>query len=340
MDEAEIKSVFKNYQPVSDDFSVQPLTSGHINKTFLVCNKKERFLLQKLNTTVFKNLEDIMQNILAVSTHLKKKDYPYEILSPIATHQDEILVENQWRLFPFIRDTATFEQSQSRDQVYETAKFLSEFYNYINDLEPEKIKDSIPGFIDFESRFEQFEESLKTGNSTRLKRASREIEIIQAQKEILEKWELLLPKIPTRVIHADPKISNFLFDQDCLTQIKALIDWDTFMQGTILYDFGDMVRSYTNLKEEDDPNSPENFSAENYEALLKGFLYHLGEELTPTEINNFDLAGQAVIYVQAVRFLTDYLNDDVYYAVERQEHNLDRTKSQLNLLKGLQSYLL
>src|SRR5690625_857699 len=111
------------------------------------------------------------------------------------------------------------------------------------------------------------------------------------------------------------------------------------MKGSILYDFGDMVRSYTNLKSEDDFSNTNNFSLENFKALKKGFLFYLEEELTTTEKENLDLAGKIVVYIQAIRFLTDYLNGDLYFNIKRPHHNLERTQSQLNLLENMKKKL-
>src|SRR5699024_2627735 len=125
---------------------------------------------------------------------------------------------------------------------------------------------------------------------------------------------LLKEKLPQRLIHADPKISNFLFSAENPQQIIALIDWDTLMKGSILYDCVYMIRSYTNLKSEDDFSKENNFSLENYQNIKKGILYHLAEELTKTEKENLTLAAKVVIYVQALRFLTDFLNNDIYFS--------------------------
>lgn len=332
----EVQSVFKQFGEIASDFEAEHLTSGHINRTYLINNGGKRYILQRINTDIFKNLEDIMGNISAIANHLEEKAYPRRILKPLRFSTNELLADKKWRLFPFFEKTQTFEKVETSKQAYEAASFISEFYSFLTDLNPQKIKDSIPGFLNFDSRYQAFVESLEKAGQERLEKAKKEIDLVKAQQGILNRWNSLLEDFPDRVIHADPKISNFLFKEGEANTIEALIDWDTLMSGPILYDFGDMVRSYTNLKAEDDPNeSGNNFSGENYEALKKGFLTHLRDKLEPVELDNLDLAGQAVIYVQAIRFLTDYLNNDVYYAVKHPEQNLDRTKNQLNLLKEL-----
>lgn len=330
-----IKAVFNAFESLAEDFEVKPLTSGHINRSFLVHNAEKRYVLQKINTSIFKNSEVIMQNIRQVAMHLRQKKYPKRILEPIPFSDGHLLHNKQWRLFHYFENTLTFEKVESEQQAFEAAKALSQFHSYLIDVDSTKIEDAIPGFLDFENRFSQFETALVSASKKRLDCAKKEIETLQKQQTILADWQELLPKIPKRIIHADPKISNFLFDLNAKNHIIALIDWDTLMHGPILYDFGDMVRSYTNTKAEDDPEPGNNFSKKNYDALKKGFLHNLKNELTKTEIENLDLAAKVVIYIQAIRFLTDYLNGDTYYAIQYPEQNLNRTKNQLNLLQEM-----
>lgn len=335
-----LKKIYENFDEIRADFEATQLTSGHLNQTFLVRNGGASYLLQHLNTSVFKNLDVITTNVLAVSNHLEAWDYPHGILTPLVFQNGEYLYAKEWRIFPYFEESNTFLKVDSSKQAYQAAKFLSEFHRYLKDLNMEKIEPSINGFLDFNSRLENFELALQSSSSERLEKAKPEIEFVERNKTILLEWNVVLPKFPARLIHADPKISNFLFYKDSNTKIKALIDWDTLMTGPVLYDFGDMVRSYTNLKDEDDPSTEgDNFSLENFEALKKGFLYFLKDELTPVEIEHLDLAGKVVIYVQALRFLTDYLENDVYYSVDYESHNLDRTINQINLLRALQEQI-
>lgn len=324
---------------ISADFTFKELTSGHINQTYLVSNNGEQLILQKLNREVFKNLETITQNILSVCNHLKKKHYPNQVLQLVDFKNGDYLYDGQWRIFEFIDNTQTFLKVTSAKQAYEAAKFLGRFHAYLSDIALDKIQDSIEGFIDFDMRSQQYQKALKKTVASRFKQAENAVLFLEENRSILTNWLALLPQIPTRIIHADSKISNFLFDKEDANKIVALIDWDTLLRGSILYDFGDMVRSYTNLREEDDPEIGNNFSLKNYRALEEGFLFHLKDELTKKELLNLDLGAKVVIYVQAMRFLTDYLNGDVYYATQYDEQNLDRTRSQINLLHELQQQL-
>ncbi len=330
------KEVVADFMVIMPDFEVKQLTSGHINQTFWVRNGKEEYVLQKINTTIFQQLLVIMKNVQLISTHLKQQNYPYLLIEPLTTLTGDSLSRGQWRMFPFFAETQTFEKVQSTEQAFAAARFLGIFHGYLEHIDKEAIEEAIPHFLDFESRFQQFKKSIQVADKSHLKLAEEQINWLQQQSPLLTQWQALLPKMPKRLIHADPKISNFLFAEDSSTQIKALIDWDTFMCGPLLYDFGDMVRSYTNLRGEDDPVKGNNFSYANYKALKKGFLQPLNDKLTSVEINNIDLAGQVVVYIQALRFLTDFLLGDVYYTTHYPQQNLNRAKNQINLLKEMQ----
>lgn len=334
-DQEKIKNIFENFENPALDFEVKTLVSGHINRTYLILNHSKKFILQKINTKVFTQPEILSQNILNISNHLKSKNYPHQFLKPIRFSDGKFIYDSEWRIFEFIENSQSFEKAESDNQVFEAAKFLSEFYSFLNDLNPAEIGDSIRGFLDFNLRYRQFETALENAEKSKIKNSKPEVEFIISNQKILDEWNKISAEIPSRIIHADPKISNFLFDKNSDEKIIALIDWDTFMCGPILYDFGDMARSYTNLKNEDDPSEGEIFSQKNYEALKNGFLFYLKDQLTQTEIKNLDTAAKTVIYIQAVRFLTDYLNGDIYYHIDFPEQNLNRTKNQINLLKGL-----
>lgn len=331
----EIKNVLNHLLPSVDEFTIAELKSGHINQTFkVVCNGKS-LLLQKMNTEVFQNLEKIQENILLVAQHLKESGYSHTILNPLCFKNKSYLFKNKWRAFEFTENTIGFEKVDTTPQALEAAQFLSEFLLHLNDLDSHKIQNSLPEFLDFNRRFMAFKKAIQKGDSERVKQAEAEIEGLLAHQYILEDWNEVSPLFPHRIIHADPKISNFLFDKNNTDQIVALIDWDTLMQGPILYDFGDMVRSFTGLKSEDDPEKGDVFSLANYRAVKKGFLYHLRDNLLEIELKHLDLAAKTIIYVQSMRFLTDYLAGDNYYHIHYKNQNLNRAQNQLNLLEEL-----
>ncbi|WP_390455375.1 phosphotransferase, partial [Chryseobacterium sp. Alg-005] len=274
---------------------------------------------------------------------LLSSHYPFQVIYPVSSMSKEFLVKSSdqqvWRMLDFVENSITFLKVPSIKIAYEAAKTFSLFLNTVN-VEPlPEIKDTLPGFINFEKRISDYNNALENTSADVKEKAKDEIQYMNALLSLPEKWIHLQNNhlLPKRIIHADPKISNILFHQD--HSPLAVIDLDTVMTSTVLYDFGDMIRSYTNTTNEDEVIAGNNFNPEIFKAVKEGFLFHLQDKLAPEEYENLDYAAQVVIYIQAVRFLTDYLNGNIYYSVTYPEHNLHRTKNQLQLLKGLRAYL-
>ena len=320
--------------------SITPIENGLINHTFLVETESEKFILQQINTLIFKNPNAIQNNHLRINEILKQSNYSRKTVKIIPTLSNDLLFEKNnktWRMLEYLEDSITFLKPSSTEIAFEATKCLSEFYKIINQ-EKVILEETLPDFINFEKRVHDFKTSL-IRETERKNTAEKEINFILEHLSLPEKWIELQNQesLPNRVIHADPKISNVLFDKE--NKAIAVIDLDTMMNGTILYDFGDMIRSYTNNSDEDQGSVSDNFTAENYVAVKDGFLFYLKDTLTPIELENLDYAAQLITYIQAVRFLTDFLNHDIYYSVKYDLQNLDRTKNQINLLKGLQLFL-
>ena len=320
--------------------SITPIENGLINHTFLVETESGKFILQQINTLIFKNPNAIQNNHLKINDVLEQSDYSKNTVKVIPTLSNDLLFEKDneaWRMLDFLENSVTFLKPSSTEIAFEATKCLSEFYKIINQ-ESIILEETLPDFINFEKRVIDFKTAL-IQETERKKTAEKEINFILEHLSLPEKWIALENQrsLPNRVIHADPKISNVLFDKE--NKAIAVIDLDTMMNGTILYDFGDMIRSYTNNSDEDEGAVSDNFDAENYVAVKDGFLFYLKETLTRIELENLDYAAQLIIYIQAVRFLTDFLNHDIYYSVKYDLQNLDRTKNQINLLKGLQLFL-
>ncbi len=319
-------------------YTYSEINNGLINKTYLVDSEQGKYILQCINTGIFKNPEAILHNHLKVNQVLKNEGYPRNILEIVPTQKGDYLLKDQengsWRMTGFIENSVTFLKVPNPETAFEAAQCFSEFYALLN-KNALQLEDTLPGFINFEKRISDYKTALSQADVHRKEKSKSEIDFVNEWMDLPEKWIRLDKEgiLPKRAIHADPKISNILFNTE--NQAIAVIDLDTMMTSTLLYDFGDMIRSYTNLTNEDDAQQIENYSPEIYQAVREGFLTHLKNILTPIEIENLDYAAQVVIFIQAVRFLTDYLNGDVYYAVKHENHNLDRTKNQIHLLKNI-----
>lgn len=329
----------------TESYDLTPITDGLINTTYLLEDKGQgkKFILQKINNHVFKKPQVIVNNHLLINEVLRSNHYRFQIIEPIPSLANELLVEDTnghpWRMLNFIENSITFLTAPSLQTAFDAAKTFSYFLNTVNTEKLPAIEDSLPNFLNFEKRVTDYKNALKDADPQLKENAKAEIEITNRLLTLPDLWIKMEKnnQIPKRIIHADVKISNILFDQH--HQPLAVIDLDTMMISTILYDFGTMIQSYTNTTQEDDGSAIDNFNPEMYKVVKEGFLFHLKEKLTPLEAENLDYAAQVAIYIQELRFLTDYLNGSTYYSITHPEHNLDRTKNQLELLKGLRVYL-
>lgn len=314
--------------------SFSAIDNGLINHTYFVETDSEKYILQKINTDIFKNPKCIIDNHLAVNSVLKNSDYSRKIVDLIPAQNGEFLVNQKWRMLEFIENSVTHLKVPNSETAFESAKCFSEFYSVLNSKSIH-LEETLPGFIDFGKRISDYQTALENASEERKINAEKEIDFINSHLDLPEKWIELQNNnaLPKRIIHADPKISNILFDKN--GNAISVIDLDTVMTSTLLYDFGDMIRSYCNLTDEDDASLENNFSGEIYDSVKKGFLFHLENLLSETEKEHLDYAPKVVIYIQAIRFLTDYLNGNIYYSVKYENHNLDRTRNQINLLKNL-----
>ncbi|WP_250254859.1 aminoglycoside phosphotransferase family protein [Chryseobacterium sp. Marseille-Q3244] len=327
------------------NYTLSPINDGLINTTYLLedLDQQKKFILQKINHSVFKQPEVIVSNHLMVNELLRSNNYEFQIIEPIPSLTGQLLVKDAndepWRMLSFVENSITFLTVPSLQTAFEAAKAFSYFLNIVNTEKLPAIEDTLPHFLNFKKRIEDYKKALENAVPHLKESAKAEIEITNQLISLPEEWIEMEKSnlIPKRIIHADVKISNILFDQN--HQPLAVIDLDTMMISTILYDFGTMIQSYTNTTHEDDGSAKNNFNPEMYEAVKKGFLFYLKEKLTPEEYAHLDYAAQVAIYIQEVRFLTDYLNGSVYYSTKYPEHNLDRTRNQLELLKGLRAYL-
>ncbi len=325
---------------------IVPLKSGLINETYQVkLDNGTSYILQRINTEIFKNPQALQENCQLVSTFLSKhadaeKATQQLMLTPVPTRAGKLFLqvgEQTWRMFPYFDHTDCFEIVPSIEHAFQAAKALAQFHSSLSEFDAQQLVDPIPNFLNFSLRLEQYQLAKEAANADRLRLAQNEIDQVNAIVPSLQHHINILDKLPKRAIHADPKISNFLFHEGT-TFVAGLIDWDTIMQGSILYDIGDMVRSFTNRKREDNDDHTPAFNEDIFNALLAGYLNESGH-LSVAELQNWVVGAQTVIAIQAIRFLTDYLHGDVYYSVTDSRQNLRRTRNQLQLLNELNNYL-
>ncbi len=318
----------------------QPIGSGLIHRTWKVIAEKQSFILQQINTNVFANPNDIAHNISRIDNYLRQHSPNYLFIAPLQTLSNEPMVfhNNQYyRLFNFAEGSYTADVVQTAGQAYEAAQQFGRFTHLLQEFDAKQLKITIPHFHDLSYRYEQFTTALERGNKQRMKQSVDLIAAINQQLSILHQFEKIKQnkEFKIRVTHHDTKISNILFNE----QDKGLcvIDLDTVMPGYFISDVGDMMRTYlspANEEEKDDWNKIE-IRTDVYKAIADGYCSEMHTELTEDELQSFVYAGKFMIYMQAMRFLTDYLQNDIYYGARYELHNFNRTKNQLILLQRL-----
>jgi hypothetical protein len=326
--------------------SFEPYGSGHIHETYLltILSGKDfsRYILQKFNNSVFREPEKVLENIKKITAHLKNRSSNQnEIISlsmiPACDgnywYQDE--QNNYWRCFDFIENSKTLNWVQNEEQAYEGAKAFGSFSRALSDFEPSELNITIPHFHDIQVRLHNLDKALSSDKLNRKSVAETEIRQISACKYLASEYLSVYPDLPVHATHNDTKINNVLFDYNT-GKALCVIDLDTVMPGTLLSDFGDMVRTFTNSADEDEKDTDRVFFRLGiFKAMVKGFLEETAEMMHPAEKNNLILGAKILIYMQAIRFLTDFLEGDIYYKTDYKEHNLIRTRNQLKLLNSI-----
>lgn len=343
-----LKSVFGQFETDDEFYRYKELASGHINDTYLIETKsKFSYVLQRINHGVFKNVPGLVENKVSISLHIREKlkqlskeELNRRVLTFINTKKGSSYYReeegNYWNLMHFIDDSLTFETVKDAEIAYEGGKLFGEFLNLTNDFDASVLTEVIPKFHDMSFRYAQFQASLKTCSKERFYKAKLYIDHALALKEEMHILQKLKETgdIKLRVTHNDTKISNALFTKD--NKGLCVIDTDTIMPGIVHYDFGDAIRTICNTAAEDEANLDlVEFNVEYYKAYTKGFLEKMESSLTPIELKYLPLAAKTMIFIMALRFLTDYLNNDIYYKTKYPEHNLDRSKNQFKLMQSL-----
>ncbi|MBP6686855.1 MAG: phosphotransferase [Lacibacter sp.] len=314
--------------------------SGLINSTWKVTTIGDQYILQRLNHLVFSEPEDIAFNISLIASHLKKHFPAYTFAAPVTAADGATLVylENEgfFRLFPFIKGSYAKEVVESATEAYEAATQFGRFTHLLSGLDTAQLKITIPSFHDLSLRYRQFLTALEKGNPERIIEADALLQKVMDNKSIADQYELIKtnPDCKLRVTHHDTKISNVLFNKE--GKGLCVIDLDTVMPGRFISDVGDMMRTYLSpVSEEESDFSKIEIRASIFEAIVQGYYNEMKTDLTETEKQLFFYSGKLMIYMQAIRFLTDYLNDDVYYGARYEKHNFIRASNQLVLLEKL-----
>ena len=339
MELIEIDKIVKQFIPNEDVIVFSIIDKGLINQTFVVSVGKintKQFILQCINTAIFPLYKKGLENIILVKKELLKTNFVYSFPTPI---QDKYICIDDvvWRMFPFIEGSVCYKKIKDKEQAFEAAKCLGNFYTSLTNFDAEQLHITLPDFHNAAFRFKELQEAIKTASIKRLNKAKDIITAINKEQHVLRKFDKLNADLPKRAVHFDAKISNFLFDKKT-GKAKGIIDLDTLMPGTVLSDIGDMIRTYSNIAgEESKAIDLVNADTEITQYIITGFLSACGNMLITEEKNYLEFSGKALSLIQCIRFLTDYLNNDNYYKVSYSNQNWVRSQNQWALycsLKG------
>lgn len=342
-----MKDIFDKFNHEGTYDSYEPYGHGHINQTYLVrCkNPDKHYILQWINPTVFKDIPKLMRNIERVTNHLKKQIKQDEIvLTCIKTHKGSSYVYhkgNYYRLYPFIEHSISYEQAPDQRYLERAGQAFGEFQNNLSSFNPNQLYETIKDFHHTKNRYKAFVSSLKKAIPERLFEAKAWIHLIHERKHLMSLVDegICRKLIPLRVTHNDTKINNILFDRDA-PKVLCIVDLDTVMPGSLLYDFGDAIRSGCSTTQEDETNLDlVDINLEYFEAFTKGFIKPLRTMMTYTEFQYLALSSVIITLELGMRFLMDYLLGDHYFKIEHEKHNFERAKNQLTLVKKLEDRL-
>ena len=328
----------------SHEFSrVTPLGNGHINHTFLVSDKSKSMVLQRINTQVFTDPILVMQNAVNISQHLhlkrQQQQYPLQVVCPIATISGALyldLAENGfWRAIDYLPYSETIEVVKGPQQAMLAAKAFGHFGAALSDLPATHIADVIPNFLNLSQRMAQLHDAMINAIQSRLVHCQKWLDLCFSQTELLATLVQYETNLPVRICHNDTKINNMLFDKRDGSSL-AIIDLDTSMKGYLMYDFGDMVRGFCSPEPEDSIDLNNVYARPEFIiAAAKAYIEPLIGIITPLEKRSLWLGTKVMPLMLGIRFLTDYLNGDIYFGINYPTHNLDRCINQLTIYQSL-----
>ena len=339
----QLLTIIGQFPEIKDVESIEPLNSGWINKTYRVKTSSEEtpdYILQRINHLIFNDIEMLQRNIEAATAHIRKKleangetDINRKVLRFLPTPEGKTYHfdgESYWRVSEFITGSQTLE-AVTPESSYLAGLNFGEFQAMLADI-PEELGEIIPNFHNMEFRLQQLREAVADNKVGRLAEVQDIVDAIEADADKMCQAEVLFRegKLPKHICHCDTKVSNMLFDEE--GKVLCVIDLDTIMPSFIFSDFGDFLRTAANTGKEDEPELENvRFNMEIFKPFTKGYLESARSFLTPIEIEMLPFAAQLFPYMQAVRFLADYINGDTYYHIQFANHNLVRTKAQYKL---------
>ena len=347
----DLKEIFGYFGADGTFLNGEPYGSGHIHDTFRIGTAeqdKDDYILQRLNNKIFKNIPELQHNIERVTVHLRNKlreipgsDIKRECLRLIPSHEGKTWIVdkdgNYWRMYIFISNHHSYNFVDSPDKAFEGGKAIGRFQAMLADMPPPPLFETIPQFHNIEKRLEAFTDKIREDPVGRVSGVRAEIDIVL---ERAEDMKIILRlgdegKIPLRITHNDTKFNNILLDEN--DKALCVIDLDTVMPGYVHYDFGDAIRTAANTASEDENElSKVKMDINLFKAYAEGYLSETVNTLNDVEKEYLAFAPKLITYTIAVRFLTDYIDGDNYFKIHHKDHNLQRARAQLQLVKSME----
>ena len=333
----DIDSVLNNYDFDFSNVEISVLGNGHINNTYKLTTPESEFVLQQINHDIFTKTVELSSNAQKINLHLLQQknagNYPLSVPQQVLTKAGETCIKigaNYWRLMEFISNSYTLEEVESTEQAALVASAFAEFSCALSDFPANDIAVIIEDFHDISFRMRQLQEAVDNDLQGRLSSCQELVNFCFDQKNFIDHVVDISKKLPLHVTHNDTKINNLLFttgDKPC-----AVIDLDTCMPGLLMHDFGDMVRTCcSNLAEDDTSTDKMVLKFDIFEALIQNYQNAFGDKITALEKESLIVGAKLLPFIIGTRFLTDHLNGDNYFQVSRENHNLDRAISQVQL---------
>jgi Ser/Thr protein kinase RdoA (MazF antagonist) len=336
---ANLESVLETYGIDPTSASIEVISSGLINPTWKISTSENDFILQRINTTVFREPYKLAENIRLLADYASINHPDYLFVAPTKAKDGNELVVfngNHFRVFPFVKGSHTIQSVETPEQAYEAALQFGKFTKIFSGFAAAQLHSTIPDFHNLSFRYQQFKTSIRAGDQSRIQSCTKEINQVESYTHLVQRCEAIRKddSFKLRVTHHDTKISNVLFDQN--DKGICVIDLDTVMPGYFISDVGDMMRTYLSPTNEEDADfSKIQIRKEFFQATAQGYLESMREELSVVEMQAFYYAGLFIVYMQAIRFLADHFNNDQYYGARYENHNLVRAQNQLVLLAEL-----
>lgn len=327
-------NAFKNFNIEGEVLNLAPYGEGHINSTFLVETTKKKYILQRINTIVFKKPENVMSNIILVTEFVRNKGTL--TLTVIKTNDGESMLRTEdgcYRVYDFIDDSLTLQRAETREDFHNSGYSFGEFQNALSDFDASVLFETIERFHDTPNRYKNFLTAVKNNKSGRLDTCREEVKFVTDRADTYGEIVNGLNEktIPLRVTHNDTKLNNILMDP-VTRKGKAVIDLDTVMPGSMLYDFGDSIRFGASTAAEDEKDlSKVHFDIELFKAYADGFCSAVKDSITSKERELLPYSAYLMTMECGMRFLADYIDGDTYFATKYPEHNLVRCRTQFAL---------